>query len=598
MSLRRIYRISAEPRRAEDEGNALVLVVGSMLVLAMLALSGLAYSIGSTQFARGDQDYLAAEAAAQSGIEDYLARLNRDDTYYSTVDCTNAALQGPISDTNACGWTSATAAGWAPVTTGDTGDKDAFFHYSVNAADVASNTLLTVTSTGRVNGKYRTLEARLGKSSSSDYVYYTDFESADPANTQAYSGTVPTACGGTSDALYWYTGRSSASCQEIVFADGDVLNGDVFSNDAVATDGYGPYFKASFESANPTCKSVTATTSTWNSCLRSSSKARFSVQPAYSEPKKLDDTSAALASKPGCHYYGSTRIVFNSDGTMTVWNKTSVNNSTAPTVTQVPGGSTTTCGDVDALNSTAGATVPVPDNGVIYVGSSTATARQCYASELGGPTGATLPLGTYNGTNSSSYTADVNMLSTTKYCREGNAYIEGTLKGRVTVATAQSVIVAGDVMLANGLTGSDKLGLVATNSVEVISPQLATYSGTTRKTTAVVQSGWPRNYGGVSPGVQVMASIQTLQHSFFVQMYSTAGYQGTLQVNGSIAQKYRGIVGQGVSSSSTSGNGYMKNYVYDSRLRYSAPPYFPDWVGAQWEQRYLGEIDTPASLRT
>ena len=37
----------------------------------------------------------AALAAAQAGVDDYLAKLNRTDAYALTVDCSNDALKAP-----------------------------------------------------------------------------------------------------------------------------------------------------------------------------------------------------------------------------------------------------------------------------------------------------------------------------------------------------------------------------------------------------------------------------------------------------------------------------------------------------------------------
>ena len=115
-------------------------------------------------------------------------------------------------------------------------------------------------------------------------------------------------------------------------------------------------------------------------------------------------------------------------------------------------------------------------------------------------------------------------------------------------------------------------------------------------------SGWPTRYsdptsGGVFPtdGIQIAGSIQTLQHSFYVQKYDVGGNAGLLYVYGSIAQRWRGIVGQ---TSSGVQNGYTKRYVYDTRLKYSAPPYFPRWVNSQWTLRYSGEVNTPANVKT
>lgn len=614
--------VCRRPALSDESGVALVMVIGAMLVLAMLAMAALAYTMSSQKFARYDQDFSASEIAAQSGIEDYVSRLNRNDTYAQTIDCSNVALRGPTTVANACSWTATTSPGWLPVTPGETDPNAAWFHYQADATNVNSTGTIMLTVTGRVHGVYRSTEVAVGKGGSTDYVYYTDFESADPNNVQAYATTPAAACGGSGypGAKYWYNGRSSASCQEITFVSGDVLDGSVFTNDAVLSSGAS--FKKGFLTAYPACSGATAASGTWNQCLRSGSTANFNnVQPLKADPKYLDDTSAAFATNPGCHYFGSTRIIFNAAGTMTVWNKTVNNGGAAPVAIAPPGGSAPGCGTLTDLNSSSGATVAVPNEMVIYVAASTVTQRQCFAGELGGPTGRTLPLGTYDSTKvaaptaaGQSYTVDTNMTEQTKFCGQGNLYVEGTLKGRTTVSSAQSVIATGDLVLAGGNVGSDMLGLVATNSVEVFHPRVGTVSSTL-VTAGCTKScaykwgtvaseadaaGWPTRYtdpttGTITPasGILIVGSIQTLQHSFLVQKYSAGSHQGDLTVYGSIAQRWRGIVGQ----SGVSGPGYLKKYSYDTRLKYSAPPYFPKWADSQWSLRYSGEVDTSAVVR-
>lgn len=611
--------LSKRPGRDDESGVALVMVVGTMLVLAMLAMAALAYTMSSQKFARYDQDYSASMAATQSGVEDFVSRLNRDDTYGQQPDCTNAAMQGPTSVTNACGWNNSTAPGWLPVKPGETDPQAAWFHYQVDATNALIQGTIMLTVTGRVNGVYRTQETAVGKGGSTDYVYYTDFESADPENVQAYPSPPSIACGGGGNgtADYWYTGRSSANCQEITFITGDTLDGTVFTNDAILSDGGS--FEKGVLTAYPQCANATSNSSTWDDCLRSGSTANFNgIQPKKVNPKYLPDNSANFATNPGCHYYGSTRVIFNADGTMTVWNKSVNNGGVAPLAIKPPGGSAPDCGALAALDSSAGATVPVPDEMVIYVAASSVPQRQCYAGEIGGPTGLTLPLGTYDAsdavtptTSGLHYTVDTNMTETSKFCGQGNLYVQGVLKGRTTVSAEKSVVVTGDLVLAGGMNGPDMLGLVATNSVEVFHPRVGTVTSTQVNwgcswncaykwgsvTNEQEVSGWPYRYtdpttNSVNPtkGVQIAGSIQTLQHSFFVQKYSVGGNQGQLLVNGSIAQRWRGIVGSGT-------NGYKKSYNYDTRLQYSSPPYFPKWTDSQWSLRYSGEVNTPSTVR-
>lgn len=649
-------------RSRSDEGMGLVLVVGTMMLLASLTMVALGYAMSSKQFARYDQDYSAAMTAAQSGVEDFVSRLNRDYTYAESLDCTNLAWQGPMTTTNICNWTATTPVGWLPVTPSETDPDAPHFHYAVNAAAKTTQGTIGLVVTGRVNGVYRTIETTVGKGGSTDFVYYTDFESADPQNIQAYTQTKKDsmsaaekdACGinGYTSALYWWEGRSSRNCSEIQFTGGDELDGEVFTNDTIyavpsGTPLKAPSFKKQVYTSDQKCKNAGATTASWNTyCLRSGSSANFNgYKPiAADEPLHLDDTSEAFAGFPGCHYYGATRVVFHSNGTMTVWNKKSVNGGTPPVAIAPPAESAPSCGDLDALDSDGGATIDVPTEMVIYAATapSSVPTRQCYAGEIGGPTAdRRLPLGTFTssipatpGSSSPSYDTDANMTEPSKACSRGNLYAEGVLKGRVTLAAAESVIVTGDLVLAGGPNGSDMLGLVATNSVEVFHPRMVTYTSQQRRANCGSNTGsgrtwqyclstdgsgnmtgnekeshetpygygvWPTRYDdpadGNTPnpnsGIQIAGSIQTLQHSFWVQKYNKGSGKGTLLVNGSIAQRWRGIVGTAGGAS-----GYIKDYNYDTRLQYSTPPYFPKWAKAQWSLRYSGEISTPDGTRS
>jgi hypothetical protein len=621
-------------QRSDDKGVALVVVVGAMLILAMLLMVGLAYAVSSTKFSRLDQDYTAAMTAAQSGIDDFISRLNRDDNYGHTPDCTNAAMVNPTD----CGGADY---GWQTVSPGSTDPMAPTFHYSIDVSRAYTEGTIMVTSTGRVNDVYRTVEVAVGKGGSTDFVYYTDFESADPENRVAYpSGAPSRACGrdGAALANYFYEGRSG--CAEIQFGVNDILDGRVHSNDAILS--VGGRFRQGVESAYPRCQDVVAgTRSTWSRCLRdgstftaTGSSATFDMAPGYSAPLLLPDNSAAFADYPGCHYFGATRIIFNADGTMTVWSKSS-NFVGAVTAVAPDGGTLPTCGTGTALANAAGATVPVPTDLVVYVagapttGPGAVTRGLLYAGEIGGTAGRELPLGTYSATTPAtptalgqSYTVDKSMLDARKYRGEGNVYVQGILRGRLTVAAAQSVVLTGDVLYEGGLNGGDILGLVATNSVEVMHPRIQTVDSTRRAvscgrncTTYVYEWGSPS--GGVYPattwpqriadpatgtfvpttGLQIDASIQTLQHSLFVQEYNwgrARSSNGNLSVRGSIAQRWRGAVG----TAGSPGTGYNKDYSYDVRLRYTAPPYFPHWINAQWSLRYSGEVSTPDVLRS
>lgn len=84
------------------------------------------------------------------------------------------------------------------------------------------------------------------------------------------------------------------------------------------------------------------------------------------------------------------------------------------------------------------------------------------------------------------------------------------------------------------------------------------------------------NGTGTQTDVRIDAAILAIDHSFIVDHYDCGNSLGQLEVNGAIAQKFRGPVG------TTRPTGYIKDYNYDDRLRYLEPPHFFDPVEAAW----------------
>ncbi len=538
-------------RGRDEAGIAMIMVMASITVLSLLVTAALGYALQAQPQARHDQDWNAALAAAQAGVDDYVARLNQNDSYYTTVDCTNPALKGPKTGTNTCGWTSSTAAGWQNVVPNQ--PLQGLFHYDVDASTIASQGTIRVTSTGRMRNVDRTVQVLVSRGGSTQFLYYTDFEDGDPANTTAYpSGAPSNTCGKagpTSATYYWQGGRGNPNgspCVEITFIQGDTLDGAVHFNDTPLVSG-SPTFKKGYETSDPGCKTAVAGND-YASCWRSTSASpNFNGNPpTYAGPLNLQDNSATFAAYPGCDYTGDTRIKFNSDGTMTVWSKGSVGTSVG-----------VGCGTPSAFGS-GSQTVPVPTDQTIYVANG-ATQSKCTTGQIGD----NIPLA-----------GDVNFTQSTFYCGQGNVYIQGTLKGRVTVAAQNNVIITGDLLLSTTTagaapTGTDMLGLVASNSVVNYHP----VDNNGNELTSIADR-W------------IYASIQTLQHSFWVQSYNQGDPLGTLHVRGSIAQRWRGIVGTGGGAST----GYIKDYGYDSRLTFAAPPYFPQWTNAVWGAKTTGEL--------
>lgn len=593
MSTRPSTKLFSRVRQSGDGGLVMMVVITTMLMVTAFVTAGLAYAVASQKLSRGDQDFNGALAAAQAGVEDVIAQLNRNDNYARQmpfIDCANTAMRGPLApQPNTCGWTSTTATGWKAVDPGRV--NGAQFHYDIDATNLNSQGTIDVRSTGRVNGESRTLQVAVGRGGSTDFLYYTDHEDADPENETIYPSGMHRDC-----ANYWWgrapdaqsasnsprkNNSSSRGCAEITFIGGDVFDGKVHTNDTPLVTNNGStkvVFKEGLQTADPACKaSLRTDNTTWKKCDRNEVGANYGTSwPQYSTELYLKDNSAEFAGYPGCQYKGATRLTFASNGTMTVWSRDS---------TSLPAA----CGG----NSPMGKVVPVPNDQVIYVKGS-GSVRQCTSGEIGDG----LPLGSYTGANTQlSYSYDEMMLRDDARCGLGNVYVEGTLKGRVTLAAENTIVVTDDVKVAN-LNGTDMLGLVAGNSVEVFHPIVRDHecnksSGNPKRCTewkTPSNPGFPKD--SALKDLQIHASIQTLQHSFTVQAYDRGVNMGGLTVIGSIAQKWRGAVGRGSGSSMT---GYLKDYRYDKRLKFSSPPYFPQFINAVWSGRTTGEI--PAQYR-
>jgi hypothetical protein len=178
-------------------------------------------------------------------------------------------------------------------------------------------------------------------------------------------------------------------------------------------------------------------------------------------------------------------------------------------------------------------------------------------------------------------------------CRYGTVLVEGTLKGRVTISADNNIVITDDLVYQGAENGTDALGLVAENSVQIYHPVSTTCTKYKDNNSSKPCIAWARGTSNLkgpdnayNSDPKIDAAILTLQHSFEVQQYDVGTKLGAIKIYGSIAQRFRGIVGQ----SGSTGTGYLKDYNYDSRLRYAPPPYFLDPVRSAWGQKTFGEI--------
>lgn len=575
-------------RRLHDDerGVAIVMAIGIGAVLMVLVATALAYSASGMQKARNDQDWNDAMAAAYAGIEDYESRLANDNTYQqygnpaSTFSATSTvSLPTGVRTNPAFGVGAGAGAdqGWAPVP----GSARASFRYEVDNSKYASTGVLRVRSTGRVGSSVRSIVVNLKQQGFIDFLYFTDYEIQDPTLSGA-----PLTC-----VKYYWAGRGSG-CSEIAFDSGDVVKGPVHSNDAIRICN-AEFTQSVTTSYNPSSgKRYVAKTSSGSACT--GQVFDDPTAPTYSPVVGMPPTNAAMKNevrtdlpidvpRPGCLYTGPTTIVYNSNGTMTIrspWTR-------ATNVAGSPPSSGTTpaaCGVVGTatgqLGSAGGATIPVIPQNLLFVQNVPSTvgdpnywAANAFpavltACSVSGGNVVCKGAGNQANGNGMGYpiTNEVAPSSTSYQPRVGDVFIRGSLKGAETVYAENYVYVTGDLKYTDA--NSDILGLVGNNAVFVYNPMNSSNAKLLTDTNR-----------------EIDAAILSVAHTFQVQNYDVGGSRGTLTVMGAIAQKFRGIVRSGT-------NGYTKNYVYDPRFRYVAPPKFLSPVSTSYGVSVLVEVKT------
>jgi len=534
--------------RRDEAGMAMITIMLALTIMIALAVAAIQYGLGSQDVSKRDQDWQSALSAAEAGLDNYQFHLNENANYIA-YSASNPPPDGNLAFSQYVALPGGNAAGT--------------YQYSADVSRVGIDGTITVTSTGKVGAMKRTVQSIVRRRSFLDYLYFTDYETQDPA---AYTGNPFTAAQAqTSCALHYYEGRDS-NCNDIQFISADTLNGPVHSNDAILMCGT-PQFKS------------TVSTS-WNTngtkyrsgCGGTNPSFANPGDPQYIAPLTMPPSNSALKSETttaagGCLYTGPTRIKLLSSGKMTVnspFSKQTNNSSTCPT------------------NGTTQTSLPV--NGVIYVQNvPSSSSDPNYTS--GCPysvNGRTHPLGL-------PITNDI----TTYGCRNGDAFIEGTLNGQLSIAADNNIDVTWNLTYNSGTAGTDLLGLIANNYIEIWHP-VSCSSGSSPSCNLSANFPGETARGSAFTNSTVQAAILAVNHSFRVQNYNLGGPLGTLNILGAIAQRYRGAVGTGSGGSITTG--FAKSYVYDQRLKYQSPPKFLAPIAASWAIAVWKEIPVPAGM--
>ena len=636
--MRRIRRAQAEG----ENGVALITVLGLSAVLFALVGAGMVAAAGATSKSGHDNDWSAALDAAYAGVADYEARLTNDNTYqqYGNKNAPFSIATGSTTLVTPTG-TNANPAfnylasdSWSPVPQSG-GDES--FRYEVDNSQYVNTGTIRLLATGRSGNVTRSLLANVRQRGFIDYMYFTDYEVPDPQIT----GDDQTNC-----TKYWYNGRVDGNCHgPIQFTNGDTLNGPIDSNDAMyicggnflgpVTTNYNvaPYYRD--------CGSPTFATINGQQYPQYDGKLTMPVTNSQMLQETRGDLTTSSVPRPGCLYTGPTSITFNSNGTMTVYSPftlfsnfstdaSGANHGVANTAQcGTPGTSgTIPTGQTGRLGVYPGATLPVPVQNLIYVQSMPAsssdpnytkpatTTAACTAggNALKNPLGGTYPSTGSAGTPVVTYpsgkrvtaTTTSNIETPTKYgknsalpyysCTNGDAFVQGTVNGQVTVAADNFVYITGNLTYAPN--SGNILGLVGQSAVWVWNPIVGSTTTTETcnwsnnkatgcsSTTSSLSGSTNLAFPSASNSRTIDAAILSVAHTFQVQNYDKGSQLGNLTVLGAIAQKYRGTVG----TSGSPGTGFLKNYTYDTRLRSIAPPKFLQAVSTTYGVTQFADV--------
>lgn len=577
----------------DDRGVAMLMVVASMFILTLLVVGALYATSAAVPVSRHTQDDAAALAAAKAGVDDYLQRLSADPTYWKNNgnDPSNPALVNPANPATANDWRTLPGIaipGGAPA---DPVSKNTVpqYHYQVvqNYTQILSFGLITLRSTGKVNGVMRTVQVDLRQQSFLRYAYYTDKETLDPA---LYPGTVGISAQTAARYCnhYWFAtgsdpvGRYNSyipasqtpdhknqPCIDPAFASGDSINGPMHTNDAMLIYGH-PAFHGTAESSwNAKYVPAPQNGKLYRAYTSSSSPAtcRTCHNPIYAPPVTMPPSNSALqaAADPaqggqGCMYTGPTKITPLASGGYKV-------------ISPYTRSANPWC--YNSLPIATEQTIPaLPKNGVIYV--------QAIPANPADPN--------YSPSCSGFWPGFPNPLDqTVYYCNSGDVFVEGKLSGQLTIGAANDIIVTGDLTYKGGHTGTDVLGLVAQGFVQVYHPVMCAPPNPVHS----CPNGPYVNVFANTKDMTIDAAIMSVAHSFTVQNYNWGSPLGTLHLFGALAQEFRGPVGESQSGSSSPAHGYSKNYTYDTRLLNFPPPAYINPTDAQWQIQSFSEQPTP-----
>jgi hypothetical protein len=564
-------------RSGDESGQALVIVLGIVLML-MLGTTVMAQNV-LQNYPILQEDLVTHEAyrAMQAGLDEYLYEANANPNY---VMCNQAQVEtgGPTTWT-ASGYatlgnglcTGLSLTSWTQVhDLASTNDLPAWFTYGTptiydctsSTGCPSNNTWEKVVVVGAAgNGtQMRFQQATITIQPTNDFLlslWWLNYDQQDPA----------TISGDPSCGYYWQVGLET-HCVSVDFVTGETITGNLFVNDSV------------FYCGKPALDGIITTVGSLvkdgSSC--SSPPSGDTVKTAaHVESAPTDDAVlGSVAAQDGCLYDGPTEIKLVSTGGMDVYSPETPTSSGKDSLNS--SSNTSTC-----IPGTPGGWVAAPVNGVVFV-------QDCGTCTTYAPLGTSLATSLYAPDTSGESVGPT----------EGDAIVEGTDEGPLTIAAENNVVIDGDICYASWTSNctvpptapgnDDVLALIAYNFVELNHPVTSDGHGGYDNVNAcpgtspneLATNGPTGNLDCDLANPIIDAAILALNQQFDVHNFDQGGSQtadnislNNITIEGAISEDWRGPVGQG-------SNGYSKQYTYDSRLTYLSPPSYLNPGTSSW----------------
>jgi hypothetical protein len=545
-------------RMRDERGIALVVALLVSLVVAAISVGAAMLATNAATINRFDERLSTLEAAAESGVEEVRTRINGDKTLYP--DSGYNVIENGVSITDASGATIPgvtryTYVGPTGVTTGQYG---VFGSIVSVAEDEFGNRVIR--------------RGEVSQESFAKFAYFTTIEG------------------------------------NIWFANGDQIWGPVHSNDQIRIYSTGATFHSTVETAQDIYHAQYGTFmqgyTEWGKNIPMPVTADLMKLKAQGQAGNM----AFVGNSSGGQGQATTRIEFvaldlNGDNDSTDANEGFImvyQQLADPDWVSgdVPAGGlryADNCGDIHPGTGFVAATSH-PAGGHDWQTALTSASRRCY---LGGDPriwngfnpgpdarggvwlawpGAVNPLLAARPEGDGAYLFPINRAMNPSFKGvifvEGKVVISGTLRGKVTIAATDDIIIGDDIRYITDPgagTCTDLLGIFSGNDVVIADNAI--------NAPVVPYSGQPyRSYDETTS--EFIQGVVLALNVFTVENYSsgsssaepcegTSSGRGCIYLTGGIIQKQRGAVGL------TSGRGYVKRYSYDQCVLGDPPPYFP-----------------------